>query len=108
VALIDVWLPEVEEEYFALLALNRDVAADVGNQFRSFKRIVERGLDAAWRPIARAGRAQVYVMYGRYALMFLAIAGAEIAVVKWTVIGTEYEQQLARDEALQRAGVQFR
>ena len=67
----DVWLPEVEVEYFALLELNRDVGVDVGNQFRAFEHLLERGVDAKWRPIGRAGAADVYVMYARYAMMFL-------------------------------------
>jgi hypothetical protein len=33
----DVWLPEVEAEYAALLALSRDVGVDVGNQFRAWR-----------------------------------------------------------------------
>lgn len=103
----DVWLPEVEAEYFALLGLSRDVGADVGDQFRTFQHLVERGGDASARPIERAGSANVYVRYGSKALMFYAIAGSQAAVVKWTTLGTDHEQQVAQEQAMQRAAQLF-
>jgi hypothetical protein len=106
-SLADVWLPEVEAEYFALLKLSRDVGVDVGNQFRAFERLLEIGLDAAWRPIDSAGSADIYVMYGGSVLMFFAICGSQLAIVKWTTLGTPYEQTLAREEARQRAAALF-
>src|SRR5882762_1665667 len=92
----DVWLPEVEAEYFALLSMSRDVGVDVGNQFRAFERVVERGVDAAWRPIDYVGAADLFVMSARSALMFFAISGSRVAIVKWAPMGTEYEQKAAR------------
>jgi hypothetical protein len=103
----DVWLAEVEAEYIALLKLNRDVGVDVGNQFRAFEHILDRGVDAKWRPIERAGSADVYVMYARYAMMFFAVSGRRAAIVKWTVVGTEHEQQQARTQACERAARVF-
>lgn len=103
----DVWLPEVEAEYLSLLRVSRDVGVEVGNQFRAFERIMERGVDAAWRPIDFEGSAAIYVMSDRHALMFFAVSGSEVAIVKWTTVGTEYEQRLAREEARRRAGQRF-
>jgi hypothetical protein len=103
----DVWLPEVEAEYFALLRLSRDVGVDVGNQFRAFERVLETGVDSAWRPIDCVGSADIYVMYARHALMFFAVAGSKAGIVKWTTVGTEYEQQRAREEAKARAAQCF-
>ena len=98
-----IWLPEVEAEYLRLIAESRDVGFDVGNQFRSFERILETGLDAAWRPIDRAGRADLYVMYARHAVCYFALAGRRAAVVKWTTAGTDYALARAAAEARQRA-----
>src|SRR5215469_14780980 len=95
----DVWLAEVEAEYLALLEAGRDVGVDVGNQFRAFEHLLERGLDAKWRPIDRVDSTDIYVMYGRYALMFFAVQERRVAVVKWTVLGTEHQQRQAREEA---------
>ena len=103
----DIWLPEVEAEYFALLRMNREVGVDVGNQFRAFEHILHRGVDRAWRAVDRCGSASVYVMYGRYALMFFAVHRRQAAIVKWTVLGTGYEQTLALAQAKQRAARQF-
>jgi opacity protein-like surface antigen len=106
-ALSDVWLAEVEAEYLALLHLGRDVAADVGDQFRTFQHLIERGGDASARPVERAGSANVYVLYGSRALMFYAIAGSQAAVVKWTTLGTEHQQRVAQEQAIQRAAHRF-
>lgn len=106
-ALNDVWLPEVEAEYFALLKVDRDVAADVGGQFRSFQHLVERGGDASARPVERAGSASIYVLFGSKALMFYAIAGSQAAVVKWTTLGTDHELQVAQEQAKRRAAQRF-
>ena len=103
----DVWLPEVEAEFFALLKLSRDVGVDVGNQFRAFEHLVERGVDAKWRPIEPAGASDVYAMYARYAMMFFAVSGRRVAIVKWTMVGTEYEQRQARVQACERAARVF-
>jgi hypothetical protein len=103
----DLWLPEVEAEYRALLSRNRDVGADVGNQFRAFEQVLRRGVDDNWRPIDHANSADIYVMYARYALMFFAVQDDQAAIVKWTVLGSEYEQNQAREEARRRAGQIF-
>lgn len=117
---VDVWLPEVEAEFLALLEHSRGVGVDVGNQFRALERLLERGLDRAWRPVDRLVMVDVYVMYGSAALMFFAVecvaasttANANLAaavqlprlaVVKWGVLGTEHEQTLALAEAKARA-----
>jgi hypothetical protein len=97
------WLDEVKAEYRALLKMDRDVGVDVGNQFREFERVIEKGLDLEWRRIDTAGSSDLYVMYGRYALMFFAVSGRRIAVVKWTVLGTPYERSSARADAKRRA-----
>jgi hypothetical protein len=106
-ALNDVWLPEVEAEFFALLSLNRDVGADVGDQFRTFQHLLERGGDASARPVERAGSSNIYVLYGSKALMFYAIAGSQAAVVKWAMLGTDHDQQVAQGQAKQRAAQLF-
>jgi hypothetical protein len=98
----DVWLPEVEAEYAALLALSRDVGVDVGNQFRAFEHLLKRGPDAEWRAIDYIGSASLYVMYARHAMMFFAATPQQAAVVKWTAVGTEHEQRVALAEAKQR------
>jgi len=49
----DLWLPDVEAEYLALLDVNKDVCADVGNQFRAFDQVLRRGVDKSWRSIDR-------------------------------------------------------
>ena len=90
-----------------LLKLDRDVGVDVGNQFRAFEHLLERGVDAKWRPIEWVGAADVYVMYAKYALMFFAVSGRRAAVVKWTVVGTEHEQREARAQACERAARVF-
>jgi hypothetical protein len=105
--LADIWLPEAEAEYFALLRLNRNVGVDVGSQFRAFEHLLQFGLDAAWRPIDRAGSADVYVMYGTYAEMFFAICGLQVAVVKWTAVGRPMDHTRALEEARQRAAERF-
>jgi len=101
-ALKDLWLPEVEAEYFALLKKGRDVAFDVGNQFRVFERILERGVDRNWQPIARVKSADVYVAYAGRVLMFLAVSGSRAAIVKWTTLGTPHEESMAEREAKDR------
>jgi hypothetical protein len=103
----DVWLPEVEAEFFALLKLSRDVGVDVGNQFRAFEHLLERGVDAKWRPIGQAGASDVYVMYARCAMMFFAVSAGRAAIVKWTIVGTEHEQHQARTQACERAARVF-
>jgi opacity protein-like surface antigen len=103
----DVWLLDVEAEYEALMGHSRDVAVDVGDQFRSFELLVEVGGDANARPIERAGSANVYVLYGNSALMFYAIAGSQAAVVKWALVGTNHDFQVAQAQALQRAAQRF-
>lgn len=106
-ALRDVWVPEVEAEYAALLATSRDVAADVGNQFRAFEQVLRRGPDAAWRALDYFGAVALYAMYARHAMMFFAVSRGQAAIVKWTVVGTEHQQRLALAEAKQRAQVVF-
>jgi hypothetical protein len=102
------WLDEVKAEYRGLLNVgSRDLGVDVGNQFRAYERIIEKGLDLEWRSIGRAGSSDLYVMYGRRALMFFAVAGRRIAVVEWTTLGTPYEQTLARDAARARAALLY-
>ena len=98
----DVWPPEVEDEYYALLEAGRDIGADVGNQFRAFMRLLDVGLVNDWRPIDRAGRADIYVMYGRYALLFFAVTREQMAIVKWAELGTPHQQSQARKEAVER------
>jgi hypothetical protein len=102
-ALEPIWLPEVEAEFLRLCSHSRDVGVDVGNQFRQFERLLERGLDPAWRPIDRAGAADIYVMHGNSAICLFAVAGRQMAIVKWAAVGTEYEQGLLRVEAKRRA-----
>jgi hypothetical protein len=97
------WLEEAKAEYRALLQIDRPIGVDVGNQFRAYERIIEKGLDLEWRRIETAGSSDLYVMYGLRALMFFAVSGRRIAVVKWTVLGTQYEQTLARRDAKRRA-----
>jgi hypothetical protein len=103
----DVWLAEVEAEFFSLLKRSRDVGVDVGNQLRAFEHLLERGVDAKWRRIEEAGASDVYVMYARYAMMFFAVSGRRAAIVKWTVVGSEYEQHQARTQACERAARVF-
>lgn len=103
----DLWLPEVEAEYRALLSRNRDVWADVGNQYRAFEQVLRRSIDEKWRPIDRMNSADIYVMYDHHALMFFAVEDDQAAIVKWTVLGSEYEQNQAREEAKRRAGQIF-
>jgi hypothetical protein len=112
----DVWLAEVEAEYLALLRHSRAVGVDTGNQFRAFEQFVANGLDRTFRPLDRLATADVYVMYGSAALMFFAVETGDtvrrdvrrrIAVVKWTVLGTEHEQRQARTDARERASRVF-
>ncbi len=103
----DLWLAEVEAEFLALLNHSRDVGVDAGNQFRAFEQLLDKGVDTAWPSLGIAGRSKVYVLYGRHAFMFYALAPPEIAIVKWDVIGSEYEQRLSREEALRRAASMF-
>ena len=56
-----------------------------------------------WREIDRGGSASLYVMYARRALMFFAVSGPQVAIVKWATVGTEYEQRQARAQAIERA-----
>jgi hypothetical protein len=60
--LTDIWLPEVEAEYLDLLTQGRSVGADVGNQLRTFEHVLQCGVDRAWRPVQRAGSADIYVI----------------------------------------------
>lgn len=101
--LTDIWIPEVEGEYLALLGKSRRIGIDVGNQFRAFEHVLDRGVDKAWRPVERAGSADVYVMHAIDALMFFVVSGSKAAVVKWCEVGTEYQQRQYLAEALQRA-----
>ena len=103
----DVWLPEVEAEYAALLDMTRDVAADVGNQFRAFEQVLRRGPDAAWRAIDYLGSVALYAMYARHAMMFFAVSRERAAIVKWTVVGTEHQQRVALAEAKERTRTVF-
>jgi hypothetical protein len=106
-ALEVVWLPEVEAEYFALLRANRDVGADVGNQFREFLQLAGDWKDRDWRSTERVGSGYLYGFYGIHATMFFAVCKPKVAVVKWAVTGTEHQQSVARDEAKKRAGSLF-
>ena len=98
----DVWIPEVENEFLELMNESRDVAFDAGNHFRALEAICERGVDAAWRPLDIQGRCSIYVMYARYALMFFAVCGREVAPLKWMAVGTEYAQELGLRTAKDR------
>lgn len=98
----DVWLPEVEAEYLALLSMSRDVGVEVGDQFRAFEQILMVGVDDGWRALDYVGAASVYALFGRCATMFFALTETQAAVVKWAAVGTEYAQRLAREQAEER------
>jgi hypothetical protein len=102
-----IWLPEVEKEYFHLLRTSRDDGAEVGNQICEFLQLARNWNDKDWRPIEPVGSADLYGLYGRYTTMFFAISKPKVAVVKWAIVGTEYQQALARDEAKQRTLIEF-
>lgn len=97
-----IWLPDVEAEYRTLLRKNRDVGADVGNQFREFVQLTQRWNAHDWRSIEPVGSAYLYGLYGMHAVMFFAVCEPKAAVMKWAVTGTEHEQSLARDAAVKR------
>jgi hypothetical protein len=103
-ALQDVWLPEVEAEYFALLRLNRDVAADVGSQFRQFEQVLDQGIDfdSQWVPLDSLGLSSLFVSIADHAAMYFAVCGSRAAIVKWAQVGTEFQSQCARVEAAER------
>lgn len=106
-ALRDRWLPEVEAEFEALLHRNRSVCASVGNLFRAFEKVVSDGVDGLGPSLGRVGSADVYVIYAAPVLLCFAVRGGEVAIVKWTEIGTEYEQQQDLEEAKRRAARLF-
>jgi hypothetical protein len=103
----DLWLPQVEAEYDALLHRNRDICADVGNLFRVFEKVVHDGVEGLGQPLGRFGSAALYVMYARRVLICFAVCRYQVAIVKWATIGTEYQQQQALDEAKARAASLF-
>lgn len=98
-----IWLPEVEEEYHSLLAPNRDVGSDVGDQFSEFLRIAQRWSETDWKSIEPVGSAYLYGRYGMHATMFFAVCPPRAAVVKWMKTGGEYQQSRGRQEAKRRA-----
>ena len=102
-----IWLPEVKAEFRALLRESRDVGADVGSQFGEFLGLTRRWDAREWGSIGPFGSAYLYGLYGIHATMFFAVCEPKAAVVKWAVTGTEYEQSLARDEAVKRALKEF-
>ena len=106
-ALRDLWLPEVEAEFDALLHRNRSVCASVGNLFRAFEKVVTDGVDGLGPSLGHFGSADVYVMYAGPVLLCFAVSGGDVAIVKWAEIGTDYEQQQDLDEAKQRAAQRF-
>lgn len=98
----DLWLPEVEAKYAALLALSRDIGVDVGNQFRAFEHLYEAqpGYRLASHRLHGLGESLCDVCATCDDIF--AVAHQQAAIVKWTVVGTEHQQRMALAEAKQR------
>jgi hypothetical protein len=95
---------EADAEYDDLMNDVRDVRTDTGRQFLLFEAVRDLGpRDLERLPGGPFGSAQLYIAYGRYVVLWFAIAKGRAALIKWLKAGTPYQHQLAEAEAKARA-----
>ncbi|HEY8053793.1 MAG: hypothetical protein ACHQD6_04255 [Steroidobacterales bacterium] len=95
---------EADAELDALRADIRDVQTDAGSLLKLYLEVLRDGTrDLDRVPRGPFGSANLYVVYGRYVVMWFALAGSKVSLVKWLKAGTPYQHQQAQADAETRA-----